>query len=361
MSIFNRKSKATSVLLALVLIISFPLSFFLNSRVDAATFGNFSVRPSRVEASITDVNFLIKAQPVTTATEDEVQVTFGTGYTVDGTPGNISVSTTAVSSWDTDCANAWPSIGTTATGVSSQVVTFASGDLTVGQVYCFIITAGIDNPASIGNYTVAVDTLQSSATVDSGVMSLPIIDDDSVVITASVAPFVRCDVGTTNGFSDNAVDLGVLQYGTVKTSSEDIRLGLGTNSVGGATLYYTSTNGGLNSSSGSYTLTGPTAEGTLSPTVLDCTGATPCFGIYYSGVSSTSTGSIAADSNFTGLTATDAAGPLTTAAYGQSVASSSGALSNGVIEFNVNATASEQAPAASDYTDTLTFTCKADL
>ncbi|MBE0573526.1 hypothetical protein IH575_01340 [Candidatus Dojkabacteria bacterium] len=359
----KRFTKLRIYFLCLVLVFGFGIEFsnLFSNRLSAATFAKFSIKPSRVEASITDVNFLIKVEPTTADTEDEVTVTFDAGYTVDSTASNITVSTSGILDWDSECANAWPGIGSQATGVSSQAVTFASSDLTVGQVYCFIITGGVDNPASLGNYVISVETFDTSASVDMGIMSLPIIDDDSVVITASVAPFVRCDVGTTNGFSDNAIDLGVLRYGTVTSSTEDIRIGLGTNTVSGAEVSYTSENGGLSSILGSYTLTGADAEDTLSATTLSCSGTDPCFGIYASGVSSASTGSIAANTNFTGLTATTAVGPITTDAYGVPIASSTGALSNGVIEYNVNATASEEAPAAVDYTDTLTFTCKANL
>jgi hypothetical protein len=333
----------------------------------AASFTEFTVRPSRVETSITDVQFLVKADAVTTATEDEVVVTFGTGFTVDGTAANVTISTANVSSWDAECTNVWPGIGSAATNVTGNTVLFASTDLTVGQTYCFIITAGVDNPSSVGNYAITVATQASSTEVDSSSITIPIVDDDEVVITASVAPFVRCDVDTSNG-SDNAINLGTLRYGTITSSStiafpDNIRVYGGTNATEGMTWYFRSdaANNGLYSSTGSYLLSGATAEGTLVSTNVTCSGANPCFGIYHSGTTTQDTGTVTIDTDYTGLTAATAVGPMRTDVWGEAIATTSGAASNAIITYYVNATASEQAPAATDYTDTLIFTCKADL
>ncbi|WKZ30479.1 MAG: hypothetical protein QY314_01760 [Candidatus Dojkabacteria bacterium] len=339
------------------------------SSVSAATFTEFTVRPSRIETSATDVNFLIKLEPASTATEDAINVIFGTGYTVDGTASNITVNSTlgTLQSWDAECDAAVPSIGATAASVAGQTASFASGDLDTGTTYCFLITAGVDNPSSTGNYPMTVETEESSAIVDYAIVMMPAVDDDEVVITAAVAPFVRCDVDTTAG-TNNSIDLGVLQYGTVTSSStldtpDNIRVYGGTNASEGMTWYYRSdaSFNGLRSTTGSYTLTGADAEGTLSATTANCAGGTPCYGIYYSGTSSTVTGSITVDTDYTGLTATTAVGPMRTDIWGDAIASSSAAVAGAEIVFNVNATASEQAPAAVDYTDTLIFTCKADL
>ena len=268
----KQKKLAIAIIAILFTISNLIVSF---SPAHAAAFTEFSIRPSRVEVSITDVSFLIKANAVTVATEDGVQVTFGTGYTVDGTPANITVSTASVSSWDAECTNAWPGINT-ATAVAGQVVSFPGSDLTVGQTYCFIITAGIDNPGSIGQYPISVATRAAAADVDTGSMSLPIVDDDEVVITASVTSFVRCDVTTTSG-ADNAIALGPQAYGALTSSTDDIQIQGGTNATEGMAWYYRSdsANNGLYSTSTTSLLDGPTAESTLSTTTADCTGAVP--------------------------------------------------------------------------------------
>jgi len=336
-----------------------------SNQVSAAAFTEFTVRPSRVEQSIAGVNFLVKANALTVATEDAVQLTFQTGYTL-GVAATFTVSTTALTSWDAECTTAWPGIATS-TNVTGQVVTFPSSDLTVATTYCFIVTAGTTNPATPGNYSIKVATRATSTDVDTNTMVLPTVDDDEVIITAAVAPFVRCDVTTTNG-SDNAINLGTLQYGTVTSSStlsvpDNIRVDGGTNAGEGMSFFYRSNTpeNGLYSTLGTHLLDGPTAESTLSPTTLDCTGATPCFGIYYGGTTTTTTGTITIDPDFTGLTAATGAGPLNTSIFGEAIATSPTLVSNAQVTYFVNATASEQAPATTDYTETLIFTCKADV
>ncbi|MBN1373990.1 hypothetical protein JW962_01480 [Candidatus Dojkabacteria bacterium] len=339
--------------------------------VEAAPFTVFSIRPSRIAVSQTDVNFLIKADAVTTATEDSVRVTFGTGFTVDTTASNVTVSTTDITSWDSACTNAWPGIGSAATGVSGQAVSFASGDLTVGQTYCFIITAGIDNPATAGNYSVGVETIASTVVQDSGVMILPIVDDvggnpgDEVHITAEVGSFVRCSVTTTAG-TDNDINLGTLTYGTVTTSggADEIQIQGSTNAAQGMVWYYRSdaANNGLYSTTATDLLDGSDAERTISATTTSCSATTPCFGIYFNGTSSAGTGAFSPDATFNGGTVTTDVGPLTTAIYGTPIGNSGGAeCSQVVAHYNVNATAAEDTVAATDYAEVLIFTCKADL
>jgi len=354
-----RRNKFFSLLTTVALFLSSVVMY--SSKVEAAAFSEFSIRPSRIEVSIIGVNFLIKANAVSTATEDGVQVNFDTGYTLTAGAGAITVSTTDIASWDAECTNAWPSIANgTATG---QTVDFTGGDLTVGQTYCFIITAGVQNPGSVGNYSISVDTRASSADVDTGAMTLPIVDDDEIVINADIAAFVRCDVTTTVG-TDNTIDLGVLEYGTVTSSSDDIQISGGTNATEGMVWYYRSdsVNNGLYSTTASALLDGASAEDSISAVTSDCTATDPCFGIYYNGTSTATSGTFTADANFTGGTVTTNVGPLTVNIYGYAIGNSASTTASGITaDFNVNATAGENSSIATDYTDTLIFTCKADI
>lgn len=334
------------------------------SQAHAAGFTVFSIRPSRVQTSQTDVNFLVKFQPVTVATEASVKVTFDTGYTVDGTASNITTTEAGMTNWDSACANGPTISGNVASAVSGQEVTFSTADLTPATTYCFIITAGIDNPALAGNYTVSVATQTSvPATIDSGAMTLPTVDDDTVVISAQVAAYVRCDVTTTSG-ADNAIDLGVLEYGSTVSSTDDIQISGSTNAPGGMAWYYRSdaTNNGLYSPTTLDLLDSSDAERTLSATTLTCTPTTPCYGIYYNGTTSSNTGTFVPEADFTGGTVTTDVGPMVTDIYGVAIGNTNGAEGSMVTaDFNVNATASETSLVGSDYTDTLIFTCKAEL
>ena len=363
-SVHYNMTKKKLIRVFLILVFTFSTLLFRSAgTVSAAAFTTFSLRPSRMQTSQLDVNFLVKASPVTTATEDGVRIVFATGYAVDSTPANITVTTTGIASWDSACANAWPGIGSAATGVSGQTVDFASSDLTVSTVYCFIITAGIDNPGSVGNYAITLSTRASAADVDTGTMSLPIVDDDTVAITASITSFVRCDVTTTTG-GDNAVALGTLTYGSVTSSSDDIQISGGTNATEGMVWFYRSDtpNNGLYSTGQTHLLDGASAEDTISATTADCTATDPCFGIYYNGTSSAGSGTFVSDTNFTGGSVTTSVGPLTTEIYGESIANSNSLPASQITaDYNINATAAENSPVASDYAETLIFTCKADL
>ena len=76
-------------------------------------------------------------------TETNVVIDFPTGWTLDGTAGNWSTSTTNL---PTDsgggAATAWPSIGATASSVDGVSVTFAGGDLSADTFYCFNFDGG---------------------------------------------------------------------------------------------------------------------------------------------------------------------------------------------------------------------------
>lgn len=330
----------------------------------AASFTYFSVRPSRVETSQAGVNFLVKLAPTTTATEASVNVTFGGAgsYTL-GAAGTITTSTASLTNWDSTCT-AVPSLGATAASVTGQTANFVVGDMTVGTTYCFLITAGVTNPASAGNNSVTVSTLTAaSAVIDSGALSLPTITNDEVVITAAVAPFVRCDVTTTVG-ADNASDLGTLVYGTVSSSTDDIQIRGGTNAEPGMQWFYrvSGSNNGLYSTITSALLEGPSAESTLNPTTTTCSGATPCFGIYFNGNETATTGDFLSDAAFEGGSATTSVGPMTTSIYGTRIGTSDNTPASQVTaDFNINATAAETSPVSSDYSATLIFTCKADI
>ena len=361
-----RRQKLFAVLATSALLMS-SLAFFMPEQASAAPFTEYTVIPSRVEVSITDVNFLIKADAVSGATEDAVTVQFANGFTVDGTPANITVSTTDIALWDAECTNAWPGIGT-ATGVSGNTITFPSTDLSVSSTYCFIITAGVDNPGSAGQYRVTTRTVAGAANVDRGSISLPIVDDDEVVITASVNPYVTCDVTTTDG-ADNAVDLQDLVYGSVTSSStlptaDNIQISGATNAAEGMEWKYRSdaANNGLYSATATDLLDGPNAELTINATTSTCAAGTPCYGIYYNGTTAATTGAFTADADFTGGTVTTDAGPMTTSVYGEPLGNTGGTTATGITaDFNVNATAAQDTVIASDYTDTLIFTCKADI
>ncbi|WKZ30480.1 MAG: hypothetical protein QY314_01765 [Candidatus Dojkabacteria bacterium] len=336
--------------------------FSQSKPTSAATFSEFSIRSSRIEVSQADVQILVRFTPDSIATEDELRITYAPGFVVDPTPGNHSDYPYGAGDWDGIECNSTLGLGTPS--VSGQELTYTVPDLSDGQYYCFLITGGIDTPSSPGNYPITVETRESGVTIDYAVLSVPIVDNDEITMTAAVGEFVRCDV-TTAG-NDNSLNLGTLQYGTITQSGsgffsgERLYVQGGTNAPEGMSWYYRSDApyNGLHSATANYTLEGASTASNMSATTISCGPTTPCYGIVFSGMFGFDMGAPNIDIDFGGATHI---GPMTTNIFGERIAYTNGPAAGLEIHFWVLATAAEDTPAANDYTDTLIFTCKADL
>src|SRR6266852_2284951 len=101
--------------------------------VHAGTLSQTMVRFDRLQTS-QQTTGTVCAKPASASAEASVQVLFPTGYTL-GAAGTFTVNTTNLG-WPASAA-AWTGIGT-ATNVTSQTVTFPSGDLaSTSTLYCF--------------------------------------------------------------------------------------------------------------------------------------------------------------------------------------------------------------------------------
>lgn len=128
---------------------------------------------------------LICATPSTSGVENSLQVIFPTGFNVNSTASNWTVTTTNLPSGSTPL----PGIGT-ATAVSGQTVTFPSNDLSTGTQYCFNFssTNTLTTPSSTGTYTGILRTMNnSSVAIDYHAYALSIVTNDSISVTATVA------------------------------------------------------------------------------------------------------------------------------------------------------------------------------
>ncbi len=173
---------------------------------NAAGFDNAMMRHSRMIishlATSTD-SILVIVNPATTATEASLGISFAAGYTVNGTPANITVSTASLPATVMGLSiTAAPGIGAAATASSGQNVTFALTDLNIANTYGFYITGGITTPATTGqkinrvsthtdgtpdftSYTDAIDNTKVAVYI---VDSAPTPDEDQIVVTARVSP-----------------------------------------------------------------------------------------------------------------------------------------------------------------------------
>ena len=246
-----------SLVVAIILTTTAPLLMFPN-KIFAANLTEASLRLDRMTPSVTDNDILVIIKPASTVTEDEIQITFDAGFTVDGTNTNITTlaTTGVISTYQGEAITTLPSLGATAASVVGQVVEIASGDLTPGTLYGFFITAGIDNPGGAGTHQTKIATLASNAVQDQANVATRNIANDQVVITATVPPTFSFALSANTTFIDNAVqddvedDLDVSIINTAK----DVDVTISTNANNGWIAWLKSANAGLDSATTSETI-----------------------------------------------------------------------------------------------------------
>lgn len=333
------------VILALGMIIQFAPEVALAT----TGFQQSYIRLDRMKIS-TATGGTICAQPNTVATEGKVVVNFPSTYSVNTTAANWTVTTTNLPAGST----AWPSIATATSATSpANVVTFPSGDLTVGTMYCFNFTgtSTLTTATSIASSQQALlQTQTSGATViDLSQIALANITDDQIVVTAVVPPSFQFTLsGNTDTFTTNLDPSSV-----VSTTGKTVTIV--TNSKGGWIAWAKDSQQGLFSATTNYTIpTSGTVNGvpsTLSTGsegyVLDTDMTTDAAGgctlvghidPEYDGSGSNQGGTLSA--NFQPIAS----------CYGASPATANG----DVITLIERASIAGNTPAGTDYTDTLT-------
>ncbi len=344
MSVAYSHLKTISVLQLAILLSSLmlPLIFWVNS-AKAGNFEQVYIRLDRLKAS-TATGGTVCAQADTTGTEADVQVTFPTGFTVNSTASNWTVTTTNLPSG----ATAWPGIGT-ASAVSGQTVTFPSTDMTVSTLYCFNFsgTSTLTNNTAGNDQTGTVTTRTSGpATIDSSGYALSIVSDDQIVVTATVpATFSFALSGNTDTFTSN--------LSTTTTSTSGRTVTISTNAASGWVAWVKSANAALNSASTGASIAtagsvdnAPTDLASSTGYVLDVNITTD---------SGTGTGTVTQASNYGAEyngTNTTSGGTLSTSF--QPIAASDGTTDGDVLTLIERAKITAVQAAATDYTDTLT-------
>ena len=353
MFVYVRRQKwmhaaAIAALLVLTLV---PLT--LPGRAHAGTFAQASLRLDRIAAT-TATSGRVCAKGFTAGTATTVKVTFpttsATDYVVGTTAANWTVTTTNLDTGQT----AWPGIGT-ASSVSGKSVTFPSSAISNPNLYCFnfaSVNTLTTSSAGAGETTQGTITSQASGptTIDQTTYSESIITNDQVVVTGTVPPsFTFILSGNTDSFTAN------LNAATT-TSTTGRTITLLSNAQSGWIVWAKDLNnnggkGALQSvTAGSYDITGTSAAGAASHTF---TPATEDYGLGVTiNTDAAGGGTVALNAAYDG-TATKA-GTLSPTAYFP-VASSNGTANNDIINVAERAMVSGQTPAASDYTDTITF------
>ena len=331
--------KTTYIAVAFVFAVTLLSAVLINlSNASAAPLTQTFVRFDRMKTS-TATTGTVCAKAATAATEASVQVTFPTGYTL-GAFGTFTVNTTNL---------AWPATGTawvginTATAVAGQVVTFPSGDLVVGTLYCFnwTNTAAVTVKASATSSNAGTITTRTSvpATIDTAEFSTASISDDQIVVSATVPQTFSF------ALSGNTDALGTLGTGSVTSSPTPRTATVNTNAKNGWYVWARDSNAGLNSTSAAATITS-TTPGTNSTLSAGTEG-------YNTGVTSSQTGgtgTVAVTAPFVGG-AFQGGGLDTTL---RTLATSNGTANNAVLTLTNNVAISTTTASASDYADTIT-------
>lgn len=333
--------KRTAVFLSIsALIFSALIPVFLNRAANAASLSSVSVRFDKMKIS-TPTTGTVCAKPTSTATEADVQVVFPTGYTVSTTVGNWTVNTTNTN-WPTG-GTAWIGINT-ATAASGQTVTFPSGDLTAGTLYCFNWTnttaLSISGSASSSNSGSVTTRTSVPVAIDTSPFSTASIADDQIVVTASVPQ------SFSFALSANTDSLGTLSSGSITSSPTPRTATVNTNAKNGWMIWAKDSNTGLSSALASKTIAS-TTPGTNSTISAAAEG-------YNTGITSSQvggSGTITVATPFVGGVSGKGGGLDTTL---RTLASSNGTADTAVITLTNNATIGVLTPAATDYTDTIT-------
>lgn len=333
--------KRISLLTILALLVSLVGQVLLPAKVYAANFTESYLRLARVKAAQA-TGGTVCAKPVTVGTEAKVLVTFPTGFTVNSTAGNWTVTTTNLPTGST----AWVGIDT-ATDVTDQTVTFVSGELSVGTMYCFNFSGtntltnsstGVDKRGTINTKTTG------DVTIDSSDFSTAIITNDQIVVSAVVPPtFTLILGGNTATFTSD------LSTGSV-VSTNGVTAEMRTNASNGWYTWVKSANTNLSSAiTGENIPTAGTVNG--SPNTLSAGTSGYALDANLTTDSGTGDGTVTIDPEYNG---TDTSSGGTLSSNFQPVASGNGTTDGDVITLVARAAISAVQAAASDYTDTLT-------
>ncbi len=234
-------------------------------------------------ASLTSMSDNMSRLKASTASNHEVKFVTPTGVTAGGTItltfsgdftgvssiafGDVDFATAATcgGSFSDVTLAASPSGATWGVGASGQVVTLTSGSGTVTATNCVRIkigtnaTVGTTGTNQISNGAIDDDdTIDlATSTGDTGTISVDIITDDQVVISATVAPSI------TFSISDNTIGYGALNASDDRFATGDTNgnssatvahtLAAGTNATSGYIMYVM----GATLTSGGNTITAP--------------------------------------------------------------------------------------------------------
>jgi len=306
----------------------------LSGTASAAILSQTLVRFDRMKAS-TSTTGTVCAKSASTG-QTSVTVTFPTGYAVSTVTTNWATNTANLS-WPTG-ASPWVTIGANASTATGQVVSWTSGSLIAGTLYCFNWT----NTAAVSTGTAGAYTGTVATNIDTATpFSTASIASDQIAVSATVAPTF------TFAINVNTDNLGQLATGSVVTSPTPRTATVNTNAKNGWYVWAKDATTGLNSVTTATTIAS-TTPGSNSTLAAGSEG-------YNTGITQTQTGgsgTITVATGFVGGSIGKGGGLDTTL---RTLASSTGTANNAVLTITNNASISSLTLPATDYTDTITL------
>lgn len=376
-----KKFVSTIVIVGLV-VVNFGI---LNPSVTlAASITTATDTMSRLKASTASDHTIMFVTPTGVASGRAITLTFSNGFTgissmagPDFDLAENSGSVCTAGSWtEKSVVSLMPNSSQFGIIGNLQNVTISSGGAgaTINPNRCIRLRAGLNatdtTGSGPGDSQITNGAVGSSDTItisgdfgDSGIISVDIIDDDQVTVTANVNQTLTFDLDTAATDQESSppytVPLGVLSSGSVTrsgTASVNMIIAEGlTNASGGMNVIVRSANTthGLTSTSVPSdfipSTTGTMAAGTPNYGLCVATAALSGFTRATGFVSDTC--ALGSGTNqIRGITGT-----------GIDILTSSAPVSSGHAEIVVNAAISGSTPAHTDYTDTLTFVASASF
>ncbi|MBP9728091.1 MAG: hypothetical protein KBD27_01805 [Candidatus Moranbacteria bacterium] len=323
-----------------IFVLGLPL--FFTKTAEAAGLTQAYVRLDRLTESIA-TSGMVCAKSTTASVETMVKVTFPTGFATVDTPANWTTSTTNIPA----DATAWIGIGT-ATAATGQDVTFPSGDMVVGTLYCFNFTgtSTLTNAAAGNDLVGSITTqLAGPTTIDNSSFALSTITSDQIVVSATVPATFSFTL------SGNTDTIGTLSTTTASSAGKTVTIA--TNAAAGWVAWVKSANAALNSASTGASIA---TAGTVNNTPSDLAALTGyVLDVDITTDSGTGTGTVSQASDYgaeyAGANATSG-GTLSTTF--QPIAAANGTTDGDVLTLIERAKISAVQAAATDYTDTLT-------
>jgi hypothetical protein len=309
----------------------------------AGSLSNTYVRLNRMSAGVGTSLRVVFTTSAATATEDNITVDFGAGWTGGSAAVNGTQSISVASCPGETTTTAVP--GTlTAAGSSSVVTVSGVTNLTASTAYCFDLTSStaVTLPPA-GEYYVIISTKTSTTVDDTARVAVRIVANDSITVTASVPPTFNFVLDSNTTAFTAELTPGTKRTTTARTVT------INTNAKTGWVTWLRNADANGLYSAGVNANIAPTTPGTAVD--VDAAASTEQ---YVWGV--------------TGITQTAGVGtPAIVAAYNATasnegsgvdnsyrmVASSNGTSQDAVVSLVSAATISPITPAASDYSDTI--------